>query len=249
MYCLQELPRVHELIDLIADRSVPSAYFRDFDDSIRNEPTKKEGWLAREKELQRLDHEAWNSLKREAYPYLTARDQTRGWEQLISILNQARAYNYLIDEGYSSVRFIPREQEKGRKTPDLEAVKDGTRTLCEVKTIHISQAEACRRTSGAVGQTMNSLDEGFLRKLTSTLVCARDQMQTYAATANARCLAFVVPNFDDSFAEYKAEYFQQIDRCLEQQPISGIEVIIYNQRTTFHAHVVMSNARVVNEAG
>jgi len=47
--------------------------------------------LAREREFQRLDDAAWEFLKDEALPYLSARDRKgRGWEQLISILNQAR---------------------------------------------------------------------------------------------------------------------------------------------------------------
>lgn len=243
------MPRIHELIELIDDRSMPSAYFRNFDDSIRDEPTKKKAWVARESELQRLDGEAWKSLKLEARPYLTTRDPIRGWEQLISILNQARAYNYLLDEGYSSIRFIPRKPGKARKTPDLEAAKGGKQVLCEVKTIHISQAEACRRKSGGGGQTESSLDKGFLTKLTSTLLTAEKQMQAYVPTNSAKRLAFLVLNFDDFFAEYKAQYFEQIDRYLEQQPNPGIDVVFYNQRTTFHDPVVMQCASVINEAG
>jgi hypothetical protein len=104
-----EMPRVYELCDLIADRSSPSSYFQDFDRSVASEAEKKRVWLAREREFQRLDDAAWGFLKNEALPYLCARDSKgRGWEQLISILNQARAYNYLVDRGCSDVRFVER---------------------------------------------------------------------------------------------------------------------------------------------
>ena len=53
-----QLPRVYELCDLIADRSSPSAYFQDFDRSVASEPEMKRAWLARERELQRLDDAA-----------------------------------------------------------------------------------------------------------------------------------------------------------------------------------------------
>ncbi len=49
-----EMPRVYELIDLIHDPSTHGAYFQDFDNSMRDEPSKKQIWLAREREFQRL---------------------------------------------------------------------------------------------------------------------------------------------------------------------------------------------------
>jgi hypothetical protein len=111
----REMPRVYELKDLIADPSDPRSYFRKFVDSIRESPSAKRVWLAREREFQRLDPESWKFLKNEACPYLTARDTRRGWEQLIAILNQARAHNYLIDEGCEEVNFIPRSTIGGKK--------------------------------------------------------------------------------------------------------------------------------------
>jgi hypothetical protein len=135
-----ETPRVYELCDLIADRSRPPSYFQDFDRSVASEPEKKRVWLAREREFQRLDDVAWGFLKDEARPYLNARDSRgRGWEQLISILNQTRAYNYLVDRGCSNVRFIERAKEQNRETPDFEAELGGARVVCEVKTLNASQ--------------------------------------------------------------------------------------------------------------
>jgi hypothetical protein len=69
-----EMPRVCELCDLIADRSSPSSYFQDFDRSVASEAEKKRVWFAREREFQRLDDAAWEFLKDEALPYLSARD-------------------------------------------------------------------------------------------------------------------------------------------------------------------------------
>jgi hypothetical protein len=86
------MPRVDELRALIDDPSKPSAYFQNFDESVCAEPSAGGVWLAREREFQRLDPASWEFLKAEARPYLTARDaKGRGWEQLIAILNQARA--------------------------------------------------------------------------------------------------------------------------------------------------------------
>ena len=243
-----EMPRVYELRDLIAEPSNPSAYFQDFDDSVRDEPSKKLVWLAREREFQRLDDESWQFLKNEALPYLVARDAKRGWQQLIAILNQARAHNYLIDRGCVGVRFIPRSKTEGEETPDIEGTIDGTKVLCEVKTVSISDVEADRRKTGGVGFILRSLDQGFFRKLTSDLCKAESQMKSYAGEDTIR-IAFVILNFDDFLGEYKTEYHEQIDQYLATRPIPSLEVVFYNQKTAFHCQVVMQNAVVINENG
>jgi hypothetical protein len=248
------MPRVYELRDLITDPSNPCTYFQNFDDSIRDErstgfSSKKQVWLARERELQRLDPESWQFLKSEARCYLMVRHPERGWEQLISILNQARGYIYLRDEGCLDVRFIPKSNIKGQETPELEGVLNGITVLCEVKTVHISDAEATRRHTGGVGDITNSLGKGFFDKLRGHLCKAKSQMESYESKEDVRRIVFIVLNFDDFFAEYKAEYFGQIDRYLTTRPISGIDIVFYNQKTVFHCHVAMQNAVVVNEPG
>jgi Holliday junction resolvase len=242
------MPRVYELRDLIADPSNPSSYFQDFDDSVRDEPSKKLVWLAREKEFQRLDIESWQFLKNEALPYLMTRDQKRGWQQLIAILNQARAHNYMIDKGCEAVRFIPRSKTIGEETPDIEGALDGTKVVCEVKTVSISDVEASRRKNGGVGRIAGSLDEGFFKKLMCDLRKAESQMISYAGR-DAKRISFIVLNFDDFFGEYKADYFKQIDGYLMVHAVPRTDIVFYNQKMVFHCHVTMQNAVVINESG
>ena len=162
-----ELPRTYELIELIEERTNADSYFSN-EESFEEGSTKRRVWLAREKEFQRLDSDAWGFLKDEALPYLTARNHRgRGWEQLISILNQARAYNLLLDWGCSKIRFIPREKKDGKETPDLEAKLEDAPVICEVKTMNISADEAEASITGAVRATLVSLEPGFFNKLTS----------------------------------------------------------------------------------
>jgi hypothetical protein len=243
-----ELPKIYQLIDLIKDRTHHDSYFQNFEHSIGDESAKRCFWLAREKELQRLDHEAWGFLKNEALPCLTARNN-RGHEQLISILNQARAHNFLLDSDCSDIRFIPRESKKKKKTPDLEAKLEDISIICEVKTIHISKREVGARNSDACSLTLASLEPGFFNKLTSTLNKAKAQMVSYNSTPCARHIAFIVVNFDDSLGEYKTNYYEEIDHYLAGIPVSEIEVVVFNQITCFHNAVHMKNAIVVNEAG
>ena len=243
-----ELPRVYQLIDLIEDRAHHDSYFQNFEHSIEEESEKRRAWLAREEELKRLAPEAWNFLKNEALPYLTARSHRgRGWEQLISILNQTRAYNFLLDSGCSEIRFIPRI--KGKETPDLETKLDGIPVICEIKTINKSQQEAKARQSGAPRTILASLELGFFKKLTSDLKKAKSQMVSYTNTPGVRHIAFVVVNFDDFLGEYKTAYYEEIDQYLAGKPVAEIEVVFFDQKTCFHNDVHMKNATVVNEAG
>lgn len=245
----QEMPRVSELRDLITDPSKPSAYFQNFNDSIRDDPFKKQVWLAREREFQQLDTESWQFLKSEVHPYLMKRDAVRGWHQLISILNQARAHNYLSEEGCIGVRFIPRSQIDGKETPDLEAMLNGMKVVCEVKTVNISDVEASQRQTGGVGSTARSLDDGFFKKLTFNLLKAKSQMESYAGKEKIRRIVFVVLNFDDMLGEYKKDYFWHIDHFLAAYPTPCVDIVLYNEKTAFHGDVIMQNAVVINEAG
>jgi len=244
----KEMPRVYELRDLIENPATPSAYFQDFDNSLRDEPSKKKTWLAREREFQRLDGHSWHQLKDEARPYLAARDvKGRGWEQLISILNQARAHNYLIDKGCSDVRFIPRAKKQGQKTPDLTGELNGKTIICEVKTINSSAVEVEKRQTGRAGLTTSVLDAGFFAKFDSTLRCATNQLSSYDREQSATHIVFVVINFDEWPGQYKSAYYSQIDCHLACNVVSGREIVFYNQRTAYHADVTMSHALVINE--
>ena len=239
------MPRVYELRDLIDDPSAPGAYFQNFDQSICEEPSKKQAWLAHENGFQKLDLKSWQFLKDEASNYLIHHAANgRAWEQLISVLNQARAHNYLVDKGYTSVCFIPRARTK---TPDLCGEYGGHKVLCEVKTIQISDHEANCRHTGKGRTISNWLGENFLKKLHSHLLKAKSQMESYDGAADVKRICFFVINFDDAFAEYKTEYFTQLDQYLAAQAVSGIDIVFYNQRTAFHCAIVMTHAVVVNE--
>jgi hypothetical protein len=207
----------------------------------------KEFWLAREKELRGLDVVSWEFLKKESRPYLTRRDQKRGWHQLFTILNQARAYNYLRDIGCLSVQFIPRATLKGAETPDLQAELNGLRVLCEVKTINVSDEEAVARADFKARMTTGRLEPGFFKKLTSDLKKAKKQMDTYDPRTNVRRIVYLVVNFDDLLGDCNKQHFKQIDQYLEEIPLPGTEVVFHNQKTPLHKSIAMTAASVVNE--
>jgi hypothetical protein len=238
---------VYELRDLIEDPSAPGAYFQDFDNLVRDHPDVMQYWFAREEELRGLDVVSWDFLKNEARPYLTRRDQNRGWHQLFTILNQARAYNYLRDIGCSTVQFIPRATLKGEETPDLEAELNSLTVLCEVKTINISDEEAVARVDFKARTTTGRLEPGFFNKMTSDIKKAKEQMDSYDPRTNVRRIVYLVVNFDDLLGDCKEQHFKQVDQYLAQNKFPGIEVVFHNQKTPLHKSIAMTAAKVVNE--
>jgi hypothetical protein len=87
----------------------------------------------------------------------------------------------------------------------------GARVLCEVKTINMSEVEAARRTSGAVGSITLQLPDVFFRKLTSDIETAKSQMAAYDADNSIRRIVYIFVNFDDYKHRYADDYFTQID--------------------------------------
>jgi hypothetical protein len=200
-----------------------------------------------EKDLQCLDEDAWEFLKKEASPYLMHPDRGgRGWQQLFDILNQAHAYNYLKGLEATHIRFIPRAGKQSSRTPDLEGILQSGRMLCEVKTINISQREAHARKHSTVREIQYRLDDGFLGKLRSDIREAKSQLEAYDPASKAQHFVYINVCFDDFLGEYKEEYFRQIDEFLAGWPTPGVALVFHNDRTPAYKPLKMKNARVVN---
>jgi len=242
-------PRVFELIDLIEHRDHPNAYFWEFESRVRESADIDRVWRAREVEFSRLDAAAWEDLKIAAKPYLAKRSSKgRGWEQLISTLNEARGYIYLKSKGCAAPRFIPRSKKGGIETPDLKGSRDQQLgILCEVKTIHISEDEIGARETIKARPTETRLSDEFLNKLDQTITKAFSQLLAYEAGIARDRVAFIILNFDEWAGEYKREYYAQVDEHLACRPDSACRVVFFNSRTAFHFDVEMQFAEVVNE--
>lgn len=240
-----ELPRLYELRDLIADPASPDAYFRDFNQNIAGSAHVKDVYLRQERVLQGLDDKAWEHLKGEASPRLTARDKTgRGWQQLFDILNEARAYNYLKSLGCAGLNYIPRSQEK---TPDLEGSLALDRVLCEVKSINISDEEVAFRTSPVSARSIPfSLSPEFIKKLRATIETAKQQLSAFDEGLTAIHFVYLNVFFDDFLAEYKEAYFEQIDNDLAKTPVTPIKLVICNDHTPIYKPLKMNFADVDN---
>ena len=231
-----EFPRVSELRNLSIGLDSPKAYFRANDDKL-SDPKKRKFFLALERELQGLDAKAWEILKSEALPFMTARHKERGWQQLFDKLNEAKGYNYLVSIGCKNVEFIPRAKTAGAKTPDLQGVLGVAKLLCEVKTINVSEGEARRRDTGGVGKTLLFLEKEFFEnKLSNVIEQASSQLLAFDNCSATRRIVYVVFDFDDSLHECADEYQRQIEAYIAGASLPNITVETY-VKPPFHSVV------------
>ncbi len=248
-----QFPRVYELRDLINDPNSENEYFNNFEDLI-NQPSQDlryDYWMTRERGLEKLDQDAWEFLKNKVLPLLSARSPIRGWEQFISLLNEARGFIYLNKIGCSGVKFISDSNLINKKRPDIEGSLNGVPVLCEVKTLFRSDMAVDISNKGEVSTIENNLSEEFLNKLKSTIDTADTQIgqyksERYRNISDVKRVIYMTLNFDEELGEYNKEYYAQIDRYLMGKYNSEIELVFHIEKTPFTQKFYMSNATVIN---
>ena len=244
----QELARVFELKDTLSDPGNPNAYFQNFEVSLRENSQKLAAFRKIEDVLSALDANAWNTLRDTASAHLTrpSTNKGRGWQSLFDVLSEARGYAYLRSIGCSDIRFVGRSD---RPTPDIEAIHEGRRVLCEVKAINISEDEAGRRHRVYAGtppasKAHTELGARYLSKLSSTLTNAVRQLDAFDPERTARRIVFCVLNFDDWVGDYYPAYFREIDTHLVTHPVEGAELVFYLPNNLFGRSFDMRAATV-----
>ena len=166
---------------------------------------------------------------------------------MFDILNEAKGYAYLRRIGCTDVAFIKRDD---KKTPDIGAILDRNRVICEVKTINISQGEADRRDRVHHGEVRAvkvpvHITPQLLQKVSSTLEYAIEQLDHEDPQRTARRIVFTVLHFDDSVGDYQEEYIADIDAHLLVNPVAGAELVFCPASNLFERRFTMRSASVV----
>ena len=164
---------------------------------------------------------------RAASGFETAGERPR-LQELFDVFHEARAFGYLQTIGCEGIHFI--EHMDNKRTPDLGALQDGQPVFCEVKTINLSddEAEKQRRIAKGVFEAESprlDVDEGFLRKVRTTLTEALEQLDAVDRECHARRIIFTMLNFDEWWGDHQDRYIAQIDADLLQQPLDGAELV------------------------
>ncbi len=206
-----ELPRVCELAASL--KGAQRSYFRNFIASLRDNPLKRKHFEDIEAELATLDAVAWEHVKASTGPLFMKNETARDWKGAASALNEARAYNFLVRRGYTSVAFIPRHVEG--KTPDLRARMGDVDILCEAKTINRSER------AGAA-----HLSAGFFTKLASTIKRADGQMTAFALSPGIRRIVYLAINVDEALQAYADDYLTQIQARRMEFLAPALEIVL-----------------------
>ena len=237
--CRDEIPRIREIIAAVEKCGCSGHYFENFDNSLLENPTKREHFLHLETELAELDCAAWSQLKEQVVPFFKKKYPVRGWQSAFDKLNQAKAYKYLAMLGCREVSFIPESSIPGKKTPDLEGRLGSTSILCEVKTINPSDEETNARGRMIARPIQGDLPEAFFNKLSSTVVKANTQMDSYCQDRASRRFVYVILNFDDNLHEYVDHYMQQVQDFCRQNELPRIE-LIFDMKPAFYSATTKS---------
>jgi len=164
-------------------------------------------WGARQKyekieeELQQLDNDAWQELKKKACKYVASKHKLRGWQQLFNTLNEAKGYLYLKSEGCTGIHFIPEGRDKN---PDLYGRCGNSVFVIEVKTINESEDEIdwiqenSKYQNGCVSarEAHSGLDDTLKGKIIKTINAAKEQLKSKEFSGAQRKIVYLVIRLD-----------------------------------------------------
>lgn len=218
-------PRLLELRGSLPDPHPVRAALPAMDETLM-QPGKRHYYEPIEAALQALDAPGWAEFKARMTPWPKSHPK-RGLEPLLNALNEARAFKFLLDMGFSNVHFIPASKMRRQRTPDLGAEDHGRQVLCDAKTVNRSDEEVHRFRSGGVGTTTAQLPPEFFDKIRRTCEDAKKQMTSHDPSGLARKIVYIFVNFDDH--EPSASYRCELDQFRLSNPIAGLEIYFESQ--------------------
>lgn len=179
-----------------------------------------------------LDEESWQVMRRNiAERYNTGKDGGgRGSHQVFDLLDEALAYQHLVDMGFEQVRLQSRSKVKGVTSPDIRFFARGQQYCCEVKSIGESD-ENRKRFEKQIGfdpRIYERLDDRFFAKLNDVTEVARNQI----ARSGLEGLVYLIVRFDDYTGRHASTYRGQIDAFFDEQPLKD-NLIVRCGRNSF----------------
>lgn len=200
------MKRLKELIQKIVNTGKEDSFLETMKTNIENQ-----SWISAyapyEQVFQCLDKNAWNLLSAKAIEHYTKNKTSQ--EDFYNHLNEAFAYQYLIQQGYNNVKFLEDDKSKKKKklSPDLSYQITEIQFYCEVKSIRISDNERNRSCSGESydGSVYFLLGDKFFNKLKGHLEKAETQISMYGEG-----LIFIfIKAFDDFTHMYYDRYKEE----------------------------------------
>jgi hypothetical protein len=184
-----------------------------------------------ENRLSRLTEDDFRDLSLRAAPRVTYRNKkmNRHWSALFEVLNEAKGYEFLLDEGYSIVQFIP--PRKKEVTPDIWAKKNDSEAVLEVKTISRSDFDLSLRFE-KIQTAIYELPDGFRNQIYNNYKEAIRQCHSIKDRSITRRICYFCIDLDLVFAmEESNQNVLKNFMCSIEQP--DVE-IVYESGTWSH---------------
>ncbi|MDB6028302.1 MAG: hypothetical protein JWM68_4525 [Verrucomicrobiales bacterium] len=174
-----------------------------------------------ERMLTKLDRESWEKLREKALPYIVKNSPRRGYHQLFNVLNEARGYVWLTDQGYSEVTFL---EDRTGKSPDLLANNCGSTAILEVKCVNQSDDDINQQViqEHKTIKVEPKLSENFKTRILRSIRDAREQLDAYQLFAD-RKIVFLVVRLEFSQTTCGESYIE-LGRFISAQSTNGAEV-------------------------
>lgn len=195
------------------------------------------------KALDCLDSESFSILKNKiCMNFRGEKEQIsggRGKHQMFDLMNEAFAYEFLLNRGARNVRFLQEKNEN--KTPDIKFERCGSVGYCEVKTIHISDKQLKfykNQINSDPFIAYGRLNEQFFKKLSNTLDTAQNQLKSTNRVDHF--FIYLIIHFDDPFLDFYQTYEKQIIVFFEQNHPDieiYVRVGIFEDRKIHHAPI------------
>ena len=169
-----------------------------------------------------LDENSFKILKEKALKNFTGPSEgnngNRGKQQFFNHLDEALAYEYLANKGYTNIQFVV--ATNNQKTPDLSFQINEETLYCEVKTVNRSDEDIIRYREIQVQNSSiyENLSEGFFNKLSSDLSDAKNKVPIPR-------LVYMIVLFDGFTLAYWDTYSLEIENFLKEN-FHDIEVFI-----------------------
>lgn len=230
----KDFPRLYELY-CDSDQDNEENYFDSLDEFLKNLWGARAAHKRSEEELQQLVPVAWDAFKQKVSPYVTSRDERRGWNQLVECFNEVKGYLYLKSQGCEDIQFIP--EESNSKSPDLKAHCGSSVVLLEVKTVNQSDDEI-KYISGnseigndgvrkfTVREIHPGLNDHLKSKIIDAIVQAKNQFIEYTCDGVRRRIAYLVIRLDYQHARDSRD-LDELAAFIDKQSGEEVEVRYY----------------------
>lgn len=210
---------MRDLVRMVIKAHPDDQFFASLVRTLRISSQVRAVYRAYDQALSCLDADSWGVLSKKAVDhYLNHRDGQLK-EGFFNQLNEAFAYQFLLQRGYSSIEVL---REDGTTKPDIAYIHGTTRHYCEVKSLGISDDEITRfsEMESFDNSIYQELSAGFFNKLDHDLKKAHQQISSQGASG----LVFIVARFDDFTLSHYERYREQISEFLTNHGVEEVFV-------------------------